>query len=533
MKRKYFWFLTVLLGSFFFSSCTLFVDEYDDLPRHTGEGYDKPITENENGVEVTYQFNDNVRVLDQQEQQHIASVEADATNLFMQVDFNENTPDNLLPRKGEILVSKVSEHFPYGASHHVKSVKRIDGKYRCLLEYAQLDETFKELDMNGQMMLQEEGEQEYYVATRAADGSLTQTRAGDDMDEGFSFNDGKLSFTLPFNLSYSGQKEGQKGTILWSISMEKEKNYTRSSYEFNFDGFSVREKKYNLKIIQTDEEVLDIKITGGVEKGGIIKKWRPVRSKTCAFGYVVVVFFVNIDISWSAKVEGSVNIIKKKKTITTHHIDLLHPSAYRKEIKVAENDWNLGAAISGSIIFTPKVTIGIGLYTKVFTARLEPYFEFGIESSFWEKTFFDEDDNDINIAKGPSVEIVARLCLQVRFVVDFSFKSLLGPVYDQVEDLAKLIEFVDDEAFYKELNTEADLIEENNSVTKFRDTYYTFQKNFNIHPRIAFEAYTKLKGYGFKPHDDFALAKIGESRVMAGFTERGNVTRIIVFGDDE
>ncbi len=79
----------------------------------------------------------------------------------------------------------------------------------------------------------------------------------------------------------------------------------------------------------------------------------------------------------------------------------------------------------------------------------------------------------------------------------------------------------------------SDLIEENNSVTKFRDTYYTFQKNFNIHPRIAFEAYTKLKGYGFKPHDDFALAKIGESRVMAGFTERGNVTRIIVFGDDE
>ncbi|MEE1128809.1 MAG: hypothetical protein UHW99_02380 [Methanobrevibacter sp.] len=79
----------------------------------------------------------------------------------------------------------------------------------------------------------------------------------------------------------------------------------------------------------------------------------------------------------------------------------------------------------------------------------------------------------------------------------------------------------------------SDLIKENNSVKKFRDTFYTFQKNFNIYPRVAFEAYTKLKGYGFKPHDDFALAKIGESRVMAGFTERGNVTRIIMFGEDE
>jgi len=79
----------------------------------------------------------------------------------------------------------------------------------------------------------------------------------------------------------------------------------------------------------------------------------------------------------------------------------------------------------------------------------------------------------------------------------------------------------------------SDLIKENNSVEKFRNTYYTFQKNFKIYPKIAFEAYTKLKGYIFKPHDDFSLAKIGEARVMAGFTERGNVTRILMFGEDE
>ena len=80
---------------------------------------------------------------------------------------------------------------------------------------------------------------------------------------------------------------------------------------------------------------------------------------------------------------------------------------------------------------------------------------------------------------------------------------------------------------------ESDQIIQNNEVKKFRDTYLTFQKNFNIYPRLAFEAYTKLKGYIFKPHDDFALAKIGESRVLVGFTERGNVTRILMFGEDE
>lgn len=80
---------------------------------------------------------------------------------------------------------------------------------------------------------------------------------------------------------------------------------------------------------------------------------------------------------------------------------------------------------------------------------------------------------------------------------------------------------------------DSDLIKENNTLLKFRDTFYTFQKNFNIYPKLAFESYTKLKGYGFKPHDDFAVAKIGESRIIAGFTERGNVTRLLMYDEEE
>ena len=80
---------------------------------------------------------------------------------------------------------------------------------------------------------------------------------------------------------------------------------------------------------------------------------------------------------------------------------------------------------------------------------------------------------------------------------------------------------------------ESDLIKQNNSLQKFRDTFYTFQKNFKIYPKIAFESYTKLKGYGYKPHDDFAVAKIGESRIIVGFTERGNITRILMYDEEE
>ena len=71
------------------------------------------------------------------------------------------------------------------------------------------------------------------------------------------------------------------------------------------------------------------------------------------------------------------------------------------------------------------------------------------------------------------------------------------------------------------------------SVVKFKDTFYTFQKNFNVHARIAFESYTKLKGYGIKHHDDFDVAYLGESRIIVGFTERGNVRTIQMLLEEE
>lgn len=119
---------------------------------------------------------------------------------------------------------------------------------------------------------------------------------------------------------------------------------------------------------------------------------------------------------------------------------------------------------------------------------------------------------------------------------------LLNATFDDCHTLAMTtISILDMDAYYAVSEDgldifvafKSDLIKENDSVKKFRDTFYTFQKNFNIYPNIAFESYTKLKGYDFKPHEDFALAKIGEARVMAGYTERGNITRLIIFGDDE
>ncbi|WP_407381221.1 DUF6882 domain-containing protein [Methanobrevibacter sp.] len=80
---------------------------------------------------------------------------------------------------------------------------------------------------------------------------------------------------------------------------------------------------------------------------------------------------------------------------------------------------------------------------------------------------------------------------------------------------------------------DSDEIPENNSVVKFKDTFYTFQKNFKVYSRIAFDAYTRLKGYKIKHHDDFDVAYLGESRIIVGFTQRGNVRTIQMLLEEE
>ena len=135
---------------------------------------------------------------------------------------------------------------------------------------------------------------------------------------------------------------------------------------------------------------------------------------------------------------------------------------------------------------------------------------------------------------------LVKVATQIKAVGDeFNVAEFNSPVihadFDACHTLAMAtISILDLDAYYAVseegldifVAIDSDLIEENNSVEKFRDTFATFQKNFNVFPKIAFEGYTKLKGYEFKPQSDFAVAKLGESRIIVGFTERGNVTHI-------
>ncbi|MDO5848733.1 MAG: hypothetical protein Q4P18_04300 [Methanobrevibacter sp.] len=137
-------------------------------------------------------------------------------------------------------------------------------------------------------------------------------------------------------------------------------------------------------------------------------------------------------------------------------------------------------------------------------------------------------------------ESLIELAMKIKEIGDeFSIKEFNTPVFQTTFNNCHIWAMaaagvLDLDAYYAArvenidvfVGIKSDLIKRNDSVEKFRNTYATFQKNFNVFPRLTFEGYTKLKGYIYKGRDEFSVAKIGDDRIIAGFTDRGNLTHI-------
>jgi len=89
--------------------------------------------------------------------------------------------------------------------------------------------------------------------------------------------------------------------------------------------------------------------------------------------------------------------------------------------------------------------------------------------------------------------------------------------FEQPEDFEEVIIFV---------TIKPGEIPRDDTIERFINIYNKFQKEFDVKARPSFEGYTKLRGYHYKEKEEFSVAKMGESRVIVGFTERGKVSHI-------
>lgn len=421
------WSVGVMLSM---TSCNLFIEEGDDLPdevrfkdvpEYNGNGYDAPMKVSGSGCEATYQLKRNVRRLDESDLKYINYVQRDEIGALIEIHYSENTPADLLPVPGEILLSGVNDKFDWGCSHKLQNRTHEDGVYKYLGTLCTIKEVYEVLEIDGELTNVED--EEYYVMAepeKDENGEVSQsrTRASDNNSDGMGvqfLSDG-FSFSVPFDISASPEW----GHFSGEIKMEKAKNFTKVTVQAKFDDFSLTNPVF--KLVKTEEDQNTISFTGSFNFNKH-KTWRPVKGKAFTIGPLVIVFFVNVDLDFTFSFNCTSEFSRHKKVVYTYTVDLYNGTCTKSTKKVIDQPWSFGG-IDTTFSFEAELglMIGFGFYGKVFSVRFGPYLSFLVETESPPK----KEDGVNDASSQPGVNVSLSIGGKIQFMVDLTFDGLFG-----------------------------------------------------------------------------------------------------------
>lgn len=141
--------LLILAFSLILAGCSLYMDEplsSDESGQPNGDGFSSPKTEQTELGSVTYQFQDGVRVIDEKYIPYIVTCRNDTTLGHTEILFTKNIPGDLLPRRGELLATTMSQLFQSTLCDEVDAIEASQGGYLMTSHAVSLRKVFKELD---------------------------------------------------------------------------------------------------------------------------------------------------------------------------------------------------------------------------------------------------------------------------------------------------------------------------------------------------------------------------------------------------
>ena len=125
------------------TTCTVFDN---DLREHAGEtGYYEVAHVETDEYTLDYQFQETTRVLNDRDLSYVAGIDYAKETLY----FNGSTPDDVLPKIGQVLHHGVCDELPYGLNHKPTAITREGDLYAVAMERAALNEVFKVLKLDG------------------------------------------------------------------------------------------------------------------------------------------------------------------------------------------------------------------------------------------------------------------------------------------------------------------------------------------------------------------------------------------------
>ncbi|MBR5038372.1 MAG: hypothetical protein IKX65_06585 [Prevotella sp.] len=419
-------------------SCTLYMDEEDsilnddELPVYTGEGYDEVVHVQEDNLDAYYQYNSNVRHFSDDMQSHIIKVKSDPDELFTYIDFDKNTPIELLPVKGDILVSLETDHFPEGFGNHVLAVGNTGDFYRCLTCVADMKDIFKTFNLKAEL------------SNPDATGP-NETRSGDDEFD--------LEDTQAFHETFhpKGDFSLSKGPVEGKVSFDESKNSVDCTFGIQVemgDGMFPNIKSYT-KV----ESNWDFDVTGTLQGEVKIKEKKNILPSKARVkvGYVLIKFVLGFKLMFVANASVTGNIKGKtffESTPSSPKIDgnkniseISNMKNFENEEGDFKNDFDFSKAVlSGSIGFRFHLSVGVGLYTKSIGLRYQPYFYLGFQSSVGGTT--SSGITDIGLSN--ALEFIPNIGHEAVLMLDLNLERIASNVIGSfIKDAASLVEYTE------------------------------------------------------------------------------------------
>ena len=450
-------YIQLLMAALVMASCNLFIDEeldtnYGDVPERTGNEYDNVVSAEGDGCTINYQLKRDVRHLGERDLQYIRYVQRDEIGALIEIHYAADTPEELLPVPGEVLLCGVNDKFDWGCSHRLKNRYFEDGVYKFLGTICNIKEVYETLELDGQLSTTET--EEYYVVPDADEGeepSEARTRADDGGDEALKVAFKDDGFT--FNFSWCGlELATDYGDFGVTFSMPSETNFTKITVEAVFDNFSLSNPEF--QIIKTIEEQNEITLKGTWQQElGFKKKamrWHPVKGKVFHIGGLVIVFFVDVELHPTIGFSASAKITRHQKVVVTYTVNLYDATCKQTEKKIIDEPWKVEGELTFSLGLEFDLSIGFGFYGKVFSIRLVPYLNLTFEASFPLTT-----QNVYDASAGKGLDFTVELGGRIRFVIDFTFNDLFGnskTVEQTQANLQKAAELYNEQSdFYKQM----------------------------------------------------------------------------------
>lgn len=147
--------LLVLLLAF--ASCNLYIDEGDTTEGNNtenGDGFITPKTVTDSISTVTYQFNEGTVVLDERHRPYINLFRADSLNNIIEILFSKATPANLLPTRGNFLVTDMSDIFEDKLCHQVDAVVDAGDAFVVKAHMVKVGDVFKHLKIKSEFYVE-------------------------------------------------------------------------------------------------------------------------------------------------------------------------------------------------------------------------------------------------------------------------------------------------------------------------------------------------------------------------------------------